>query len=62
VTGHGVILGLAIAAAGIAAVPLFAYPFVSDDSVLNPYRSRAARWIVWMGGATSLVLFFILTH
>jgi hypothetical protein len=61
-TDDGVILGLAIAAAAVAAIPLVAYLFVSEESALNPYRSSAARWIVWIGGMISLLLFLALTR
>jgi hypothetical protein len=61
-TDDGVILGLAIAAAAVAAIPIFAYLFVSEESPLNPYRSAAARWIVWIGGTISLLLFLVLAR
>jgi hypothetical protein len=52
---HKVVLGVAIGAAVIGSIPLFAYLFVNDESWLNPYRSRGARWTVYLGGLLGLV-------
>ncbi len=54
---HNVVLGLAIGAVVIASIPIVMYPFVDEDSWLNPYESRGARWMVYIGGLLGLVLF-----
>jgi hypothetical protein len=51
------VLGLAIAAVVIASIPIVTYPFVGENSWLNPYQSRGARWMVYLGGLLGLVLF-----
>jgi hypothetical protein len=50
-------LGLAIAAAAVAAVPIVAYVFPRHPSWLDPYESRPARWTVYIGGGIALALF-----
>ena len=50
-------LGLAIAAAVVAAVPIVAYVFPRDPRWLDPYESRPARWTVYIGGGVALALF-----
>jgi len=59
---HRLLLGLALAAVVIGAIPLFVYPFVRPDSPLNPYQSRGARWAVYLGGLFALVLFIALSR
>ena len=54
---HDIVLGLAIGAVVIGSLPLFAYPFVDKESWLNPYRSRGARWTVYLGGLLGLIAF-----
>jgi hypothetical protein len=55
-------LGLAIAAAAVAAVPIVAYPLPRRPRWLDPYRSRPARWAVYIGGGIALALFIALSH
>ncbi len=50
-------LGLAIAAAVVAAVPIVAYVFPRHPNWLDPYESRVARWTVYIGGGVALALF-----
>jgi hypothetical protein len=58
---HDILLGVAIAAAAIAAIPIVGYPFDSG-SWIDPYRSRGARWVVYGGGGVALVLFIVLAR
>ena len=58
---RGVVLGIAIAAAVVAAVPIVAYPF-RPGSRLDPYRNRDARWAVYLGAGVALALFIVLTR
>jgi hypothetical protein len=58
---HDVLLGIAIAAAVAAAVPIVGYPF-APGSWVDPYRNRAARWLVYVGAFTALALFIVLAR
>jgi hypothetical protein len=56
---HDLLLGFAIAAAVVAALPIAGYPF-AGGSWIDPYRSRGARWVVYLGCGIALILFVIL--
>jgi hypothetical protein len=49
-------MALAIAAAAVAAVPILGYLIARPGSWLDPYGHRGARWLVYLGGCTSLIL------
>ena len=53
---HDVLLGLAITAATVAAVPIFARPWI------KPYESKPARWTVYSGALVALALFIVLSR
>jgi hypothetical protein len=55
------VLGLAIASAVIAAVPIVVFPF-RPRSALDPYRNRRARWVAYTGAGVALALFVILAR
>jgi hypothetical protein len=56
---RGVLLGIAIAATVVAAVPIVAYP-LRPGGRLDPYRNRDARWAVYLGAGVALALFIVL--
>jgi MFS family permease len=55
-------LGFAIGAAAVAAVPVVAYVFPRHPNWLDPYESRSARWMVYIGGGIALALFIALAR
>lgn len=59
---ESVLLALAIAAAIAAAIPIVGYPLARPGGWLDPYRNRRARWLVYLGAGTSLVLFLVLAR
>jgi hypothetical protein len=57
-----VVLVVAIAAAVAAAVPIVGYLFGRPGSWLDPYGHRGARWLVYLGAGTALLLFLYLAR
>lgn len=58
---RGVVLGVAIVAAVVAAIPIVAYP-LRRGSWFDPYQNRSARWAVYLGGGVALALFIVLAR
>jgi len=58
---RAVVLGIAIAAAVVAAVPIIVYPH-RPGGRLDPYRNRGARWAVYLGAGVALALFVVLSR
>ena len=54
-----VVLAVAIIAAVAAAVPIVGY-VIAEESRVDPYQHRAARWVVYFGAGVALVLFIVL--
>ena len=54
------LIGLAVAAVVIAAVPLFAI-WPGHPSWIDPHENRYARWTVYAGGVLALALFIVLS-
>jgi hypothetical protein len=59
---RSLVLGFAIAAAALGAVPIVAYSFPRHPRWLDPYESRSARWTVYIGGGIALALFIALAR
>jgi hypothetical protein len=59
---RSVVLGIAIAAATAAAIPIAAYGWKWCPQWLNPYESRMARWVVYLGAGVALALAIALSR
>jgi hypothetical protein len=55
------VLAIAILAAVLAVIPIVGY-VLAEGSRVDPYKHRAARWVVYIGAGVALALFIVLSR